>query len=52
MRHWSGEGPPAYIAVAAYLGFRGQGRPADTLAGDDLLSFLSVFPGSEQRASS
>jgi hypothetical protein len=47
MRHWSREGPPAYIAVAAYLGLRTPPRPADPLSGDDLLNFLKVFPGGE-----
>ncbi|HWF78357.1 MAG TPA: hypothetical protein VN694_14410 [Caulobacteraceae bacterium] len=46
MRHWNREGPPAYIAVAAYLGLRRQaGSAGQDLAGEDLLNFLTVFPG-------
>lgn len=46
MRHWSREGPPVYIAAAAYLGLRQQKpRAPDSLEGQDLLNFLSAFPG-------
>ncbi|HUO12653.1 MAG TPA: hypothetical protein VMU37_07845 [Caulobacteraceae bacterium] len=45
MRHWAREGPPAYIAVAAYLGLRQPRRRADTLEGQDLVNFLAAFPG-------
>jgi hypothetical protein len=48
MRHWSREGPPTYIAAAAYLGLRRERRPTDdTIAGEDLLNVLSTFPGGE-----
>jgi hypothetical protein len=49
MRHWGREGPPTYIAAAAYLGLR-RPRPAaaaDTLEGQDLMNFLGAFPGGE-----
>jgi hypothetical protein len=46
MRHWNREGPPVYVAAAAYLGLR---RPttkaADSLEGQDLINFLGAFPG-------
>jgi len=46
VRHWRCEGPPAYIAVAAYLGLRrGKPKPPDVLEGRDLIDFLSAFPG-------
>jgi hypothetical protein len=46
MRHWRREGPPAYIAVAAYLGLReSPRRAADLLEGPDLLNLLAAFPG-------
>jgi hypothetical protein len=46
MRHWSREGPPAYIAAAAYLGLRKPApRAPDNLEGEDLLNFLTAFPG-------
>jgi hypothetical protein len=46
MRHWRREGPPAYVAVAAYLGLRQSSeRPSDLLEGADLLNVLSAFPG-------
>ena len=48
MRHWSREGPPAYIAAAAYLGLRNEPRPKDeAVTGEDLLNLLSRFPGGE-----
>jgi hypothetical protein len=49
MRHWSREGPPAYIAVAAYLGLRSAGaRRNEDLGGVDLANFLAAFPGGER----
>jgi hypothetical protein len=49
MRHWSREGPPAYIAVAAYLGLRSSHvRDSEVLHEADLLNFLAVFPGGEK----
>jgi hypothetical protein len=48
MRHWSREGPPTYIAAAAYLGLRKSTCDAsDLLEGQDLLNFLGAFPGAE-----
>jgi hypothetical protein len=48
MRHWNREGPPLYIAAAAYLGLRKPApRPADRLEADDLMNFLRAFPGGE-----
>jgi hypothetical protein len=47
MRHWSCEGPPAYVSVAAYLGLRKPAASAGDLLGDDLMNFLKVFPGGE-----
>ena len=47
MRHWAREGPPAYIAAAAYLGLRRE-KPAADEAGEDLLNILSTFPGGER----
>jgi hypothetical protein len=46
MRHWSREGPPTYIAAAAWLGLR-QPKPAppDRLEGQDLANFLAALPG-------
>ena len=49
MRHWSREGPPAYIAVATYLGLRAPPPSAETLAGEDLMNLLAAFPGGELR---
>jgi hypothetical protein len=46
MRHWGREGPPAYIAAAAYLGLRRRTDRAERLEGEDLVDFLSAFPGS------
>ena len=44
MRHWGREGPPTYIAAAAYLGLRKPPPPASNdLAGEDLLNFLTAF---------
>ena len=50
LRHWSVHGPPAYVAVAAYLGLR-KAEPArrDVLEGEDLANFLSQFPGGGPR---
>jgi hypothetical protein len=49
MRHWSREGPPAYIAVAAYLGLRpARGGDNDQCGGQDLANFLATFPGGER----
>jgi hypothetical protein len=49
MRHWSREGPPTYIAAAAYLGLRRERGPSDeTIAGEDLLNVLNTFPGAER----
>jgi hypothetical protein len=46
VRHWSREGPPAYIGVAAYLGLRRPSPAAsDVLEGQDLLNFLGAFSG-------
>ena len=46
MRHWSREGPPTYIAAAAYLGLRqSQPRAPDLIDGEDLMSLLGTFPG-------
>lgn len=47
MRHWRRESPPAYIAVAAYLGLRREPIVASD-TGDDLLNILSTFPGGER----
>lgn len=47
MRHWSREGPPAYIAAALYLGLRREKQPRYD-AGEDLLHILSTFPGGER----
>jgi hypothetical protein len=47
MVHWSREGPPAYVAVAAYLGLRRPAPKSERLQGDELLNLLSVFPGGE-----
>jgi hypothetical protein len=46
-RHWARHGPPAYIAVALYLGLtRPPPRPADQLNDpEDLANFLRAFPG-------
>jgi hypothetical protein len=53
MRHWSREGPPAYIAVAAYLGFRRSSpNSPDPLEGVDLARFLGAFPGGAEVAGS
>jgi hypothetical protein len=50
VRHWNREGPPTYIAVAAYLGLRRPPPARDAaLQGQDLLNFLSAFPGGEAR---
>ena len=43
MRHWSREGPPTYIAAAAYLGLRKPPPASNDLAGEDLLNFLTAF---------
>jgi hypothetical protein len=46
-RHWARHGPPAYIAVALYLGLN-RPRPvaADRLNDpEDLANFLRAFPG-------
>lgn len=52
MRHWSREGPPAYIAAAAYLGLRpAQTTNRDPIAGEDLLNLLNAYPGGELRSS-
>ena len=52
MRHWAREGPPAYIAAAAYLGLRrAEPAPDAALDGEDLLNLLSAFPGGERRHS-
>jgi hypothetical protein len=52
MRHWSKEGPPVYVAVAAYLGLRQTVREApDLLDGQDLLNLLGAFPGGSGGAS-
>ena len=49
MRHWSREGPPAYIAVAAYLGLpRSTSAAAHTIGGEDLMNLLRTFPGGDQ----
>ncbi|HTX50263.1 MAG TPA: hypothetical protein VME40_12840 [Caulobacteraceae bacterium] len=46
IRHWRREGPPTYVALAAYLGLRQPGRRrADALEGQDLINFLAAFPG-------
>jgi len=46
LRHWRREGPPAYVAVAAYLGLRQvSGAPPDLFEGQDLVNFLAAFPG-------
>lgn len=49
MRHWGREGPPVYISAAAYLGLR-KPKPKSTeiMEGQDLVNFLSAFPGGEQ----
>jgi hypothetical protein len=48
MRHWRREGPPLYIAAAAYLGLRNASASnASPLQGDDLMNFLRAFPGGE-----
>jgi hypothetical protein len=53
MRHWSREGPPTYIAAAAYLGLRRERRSYDeTVTGEDLLNILSLFPGGERTSGS
>jgi hypothetical protein len=45
VRHWSHEGPPTYVAAAAYLGLRKAKAPASELIdGQDLLNFLGAFP--------
>ncbi|HXQ46432.1 MAG TPA: hypothetical protein VN806_07440 [Caulobacteraceae bacterium] len=47
MRHWSREGPPLYLAAAAYLGLRKPSASgADHLEGEDLVTFLAAFPAS------
>jgi hypothetical protein len=49
MRHWGREGPPTYIAAAAYLGLRKpKPKPNDLMDGQDLANFLSAFPGGAQ----
>lgn len=48
MRHWSREGPPAYIAAAAYLGLRREPRGVPSDDADDLLNVLRTFPGGER----
>ena len=46
MRHWSREGPPTYVAAAAYLGLRRERRASDeAVTGEDLLNILNTFPG-------
>jgi hypothetical protein len=45
VRHWSREGPPAYVAAAAYLGLR-KPAPSGALEGEDLANFLAAFPAS------
>jgi len=46
MRHWSREGPPAYVAVAAHLGLRRSSASSpEPLEGVDLARFLGAFPG-------
>jgi hypothetical protein len=48
MRHWSREGPPTYIAAAAYLGLRRpQSGPVSTIEGEDLVDLLAAFPGAQ-----
>ena len=49
-RHWAKHGPPAYMAVALYLGFsKPKGPRADRLDDPaDLANFLSAFPGAIQ----
>jgi len=48
MRHWKREGPPLYIAAAAYLGLRKpRPNPAEVLESDNLMNFLRAFPGGE-----
>src|SRR6185312_11605640 len=50
MRHWSREGPPTYIAAAAWLGLRRERRAGgDAVSGEDLLNILSTFPGGQAR---
>ena len=46
MRVWVRNGPPAYMAVAAYLGLaRPRARSADIVSGEDLKTLLQAFPG-------
>jgi hypothetical protein len=46
IRHWRREGPPAYVAVAAYLGLREPSRSrTEPLEGQDLINYLAAFPG-------
>jgi len=50
-RHWRRDGPPTHVAVAAYLGLRQPVRNGvDALGGQDLVNFLSAFPGGDGRA--
>jgi hypothetical protein len=42
---WREHGPPAYVAVAAYLGFTQPKPSAEALDLEDLANFLSQFPG-------
>ena len=48
-RHWVRQGPPAYMAVAAYVGLpRSTSAAAHTIGGEELMNLLRTFPGGDQ----
>ncbi len=49
-RHWAKHGPPAYMAIALYLGLSRLKEPRVDRLDDpaDLTNFLSAFPGATQ----
>lgn len=47
MRVFAEDGPPLFITMAAYAGFKRKPKRTDddTLEGEDLFNFLAAFPG-------